>query len=151
MRGENFSASKIRVIYNGVDLSHFSPQMADPSVRLSQDIPIAAPLCGLVAALRIEKNVETFLQAAAWSMNGFQGAHFVVVGNGARRGKLEHVAGDLGLARCVHFVGMCGDVRPWLRTVNAFALTSICEAFPVSLLEAMACGKPVVTTRVSHF
>jgi glycosyltransferase involved in cell wall biosynthesis len=148
VRNEGFSASKIHVIHNGIDPHRFAPQAADPTVRSSRGIPDGAPLAGIVACLRREKSIETFLEATVLVRRQRVGAHFVIVGDGPERGRLEQTSSQLGLNDCVHFTGMCGDVRPWLHAMDVVTLVSICEAFPVSLLEAMGCGKPVVATAV---
>jgi glycosyltransferase involved in cell wall biosynthesis len=146
-RCEGFSASKIHVIYNGVDLARFAPE-SDRSIRATIGVPAEAPLAGVVACLRPEKDLGTFLRAADRVLCTTPDAHFVVVGDGPERSKLEQLARDLGIGSRVHFAGMCSDVRPWLHSMDVLALSSVCEAFPLSLLEAMACAKPVVATRV---
>ncbi len=75
-------------------------------------------------------------------------AHFLVIGDGPRRCELETLSAQLGLAQCVHFVGKRPDVPELLNLLDVFVLTSRMEANPVSILEALACGKPVVATRV---
>ena len=145
---EGFSANKIHVIHNGVDVARFTPAAAPPELRAKFDIPADAPLAGIVACLRPEKSIETFLRAASLVRSRLPHAHFVIVGDGPEREKLESITDELDLRAVVRFAGMCPDVREWVRTMDVVLLTSICEAFPVSLLEAMACGKPVIATRV---
>jgi glycosyltransferase involved in cell wall biosynthesis len=147
-KSEGFPAGKIHVIHNGVDLDRFTPAEADPGLRASLGVPGDAPLAGLVAYLRPEKNIETFLRAAAIVRERIPDAHFVVVGDGPERKKLESLTDELQIRDAVHFAGLCPDVREWVRAIDVLLLTSICEAFPVSLLEAMACGKPVIATGV---
>ena len=148
VKSEGFPAGKIHVVHNGVDLDRFTPAGADPGLRASLGIPPDAPLAGLVAYLRPEKDVATFLRAAAVVRERIPTAHFAVVGDGPERKKLESLTGELQLRDVVHFAGLCPDVREWVRSFDVLLLTSICEAFPVSLLEAMACGKPVIATNV---
>ena len=71
-----------------------------------------------------------------------------MIGDGPRRSELEHLAAELGVTDCVHFLGIRADVPQLLGLVDVLLLTSHIEANPVSILEAMACGKPVVATRV---
>ena len=145
---EGFAANKIHVIHNGVDIDRFTPAAADPRLRERMGIPADAPLAGAVAFLRPEKNLQTFLRAAALVRQRQPGVHFVIVGDGPERNKLESLTRELAIGDVVHFAGLCHEVRGWVRTMDVVLLTSICEAFPVSLLEAMACGKPVIATRV---
>jgi glycosyltransferase involved in cell wall biosynthesis len=145
---EGFPASKIRVIHNGIDLQRYAPGQLAESARAAFGIAPEAPLACLVACLRPEKSVATFLRAAAIVHQRMPAARFVIVGDGPERQKLESLAHELGVEHCVHFAGMCADVRPWLWAMDSLVLPSICEAFPVCLLEAMACAKPVVASRV---
>lgn len=148
VKNEGFSASKVHVIHNGVDLERFVPRERELAVRRAHGIPDTAPLAGLVACLRPEKDVAAFVRAALLVRQQIPNAHFVVVGDGPERPRLEKLTCELGANGWLHFAGMCPDVRPWLAAMDVLALTSVCEAFPVSLLEAMACGRPVVATRV---
>jgi glycosyltransferase involved in cell wall biosynthesis len=141
--------SKVTVIPNGVDVERFQPQPElRRSVRQTLGIPPAAPLCGIVAALRPEKNHELFLRTAATVRRQLPESHFLIVGDGVRRAELERVAADLGLDGHAHFLGSRGDIPELLAALDLFALTSHNEANPVSVLEALACGVPVVAPRV---
>ncbi|MCH8924188.1 MAG: glycosyltransferase, partial [Planctomycetes bacterium] len=86
--------------------------------------------------------------AAAAVCRDVPNARFLIVGDGPQRAELESLAARLDLTGAVHFLGCRGDVPKILSASDVFALTSHVEASPVSILEAMACGRPVVSTRV---
>ena len=72
----------------------------------------------------------------------------VVVGDGPERPALEQQARDLGIAENVEFAGWHEELVPLYRQFDIFALSSTTEQMPLSVLEAMACGLPVVSTDV---
>lgn len=148
IEGERFPAERVHVIPNGVDTQRFQPRPRDGALLATLGIPSEATIVGLVAVLRPEKNHELFLRAAALVRQQVAGARFVLVGNGPERDKLDRLAAELGLADVVHFLGARSDVPQILPLFDVFALTSKIEASPVSILEAQACGLPVVATRV---
>ncbi len=145
---EGCPAARIVVIPNGVDAQRFRPAAADAALGDALGLPQAAPVIGIVAALRPEKQHELFLHAAALVHRQSPECRYLIVGDGPRQATLEALAGDLGLAGVVHFLGARGDVPQLLALIDVFVLTSKMEANPVSILEAMASGKPVVATRV---
>src|SRR5262249_32765562 len=69
-------------------------------------------------------------------------------GDGDMRPRLEQLADDLGIRAAVHFLGTRSDISELLSLVNVSVLTSKMEASPVTILEAMACGKPCVAPRI---
>jgi glycosyltransferase involved in cell wall biosynthesis len=146
---ERFPASKVRVIANGVDTERFRPRIgAGADLRTELGAPSTAPLVGIVAALRPEKNHELFLRTAAIVRRRRPDAQFVIVGDGPERQKLEQVAASFDLNPGAHFLGSRSDIPQLVAGLDLFALTSHNEANPVSILEALACGVPVVSTRV---
>ena len=145
---EGCPANKVRVIPNGVDVERFRPFSPDAALRADLDVPSTAPVAAIVAALRPEKNHELFLRSAALIRELRPDAHFLIVGDGERRPALEALTSELGLCGNVHFLGTRSDVPQLLSLVNVVMLTSHMEANPVSILEALACGKPVVATQV---
>jgi glycosyltransferase involved in cell wall biosynthesis len=148
VRREGFPAEKVYVIPNGVDVERFRPQGDAQRLKQQLGIQATAPVLGIVAALRPEKNHELFLRAAQQVLGGRPEARFVIVGDGPERGRLEQLAAELGISRSVHFLGTRPDVHQLLSILDVFVLTSHIEANPVSILEAMAAGKPVIATRV---
>jgi glycosyltransferase involved in cell wall biosynthesis len=105
-------------------------------------------VAGIVAALRPEKNHEMFLRVASLVHRRLPAARFLVVGDGPERAGLESLAQTLGLTEVVRFLGTRSDVPEVLSLMDVLLLTSHSEANPICLLEAMASGKPVVSTRV---
>jgi glycosyltransferase involved in cell wall biosynthesis len=145
---EGFPAERVCVIPNGVDTNRFRPHRPDNVLRRQIGLTATGPVAGIVAALRPEKNHELFLQVAAGVRRQIPTAQFLMIGDGPRRAELEQLSAKLGVADCVHFLGIRADVPKLLGLVDVLLLTSHIEANPVSILEALACGKPVVATRV---
>lgn len=148
VRAEGCPRKKVFVIPNGVDVDRFRPLPSDESLRQSIGLPVGAPTAAIVAALRPEKNHELFLDAAAKVLRQVPDARFLVIGDGVRRTELERRAAELGITGSVHFLGTRADVPQLLSLVDVLLLTSHMEANPVSILEGLACGKPVIATRV---
>jgi len=145
---EGCPAHKLCVIPNGIDVEKFHPRWPSPTVREELHLPEGAPVAAIVAALRPEKHHELFLAAAELIREEVPEARFLIVGDGPQRARLESLARERSLGDAVHFLGTRSDVADVLSLVDVALLTSHMEASPVSLLEAMACEKPVVATRV---
>lgn len=145
---ERFPAHKVFVIPNGVDVQRFQPGPADPKLRAEFGLDASNPVAGIVAALRPEKNHEQFLTAAAKVRAELPAARFLIVGDGETRPALEQLCQELGLTEAVIFAGTRSDVPELLSLMDVVVLTSHMEANPVTVLEAMACGKPFVAPRV---
>jgi glycosyltransferase involved in cell wall biosynthesis len=145
---EGCPAHKVRVIPNGVDVERFHPRWPNRALRQALDLDLEAPVVGIVAALRPEKNHEMFLRIAAIVHERLPAARFLVVGDGPERTRLEKFAQSLGITKAVRFLGTRHDVPELLSLVDVLLLTSHSEANPLCLLEAMASEKPVVATRV---
>lgn len=145
---EGCPASKVRVIHSGVDVDRFRPRWPNPTLREAFGLPEGAPVAGIVAAMRPEKNHELFLRAAAMVHQEMPEAHFLIVGDGPERPRIEEVAGQMDCGDWVHFVGTRSDVPEVLALLDVVTLTSKMDSNPVAILEAMACEKPVVSTRV---
>ena len=146
---EKFPSEKVFVIPNGVDTNRFQRD----SVKRAQwrqmiGISPSAPAVGIVAALRPEKNHELFLNVAAQVNKTMPEVQFVIAGDGPAKDDLAELAGKLGIADQTHLLGSVSDIPGVLSAVDLFALTSDNEASPVSILEAMSCGLPVVSTDV---
>jgi UDP-glucose:(heptosyl)LPS alpha-1,3-glucosyltransferase len=136
--------ARLEVIYNGVDTAAFSPALAAAHrapVREKLGIPQDAPVFLFVGSGFVRKGLETAL-AALRSVEGW----LVVVGGDKRAARFEQRARELGVAPRVRFVGPQRDVKPYYGAADAFVLPTLYDPFPNAVLEALACGLPVVTS-----
>jgi glycosyltransferase involved in cell wall biosynthesis len=147
IEGEGFPDPKVHAIYNGVDCERFAPQDA-AVVRQQLGIAADVPVVGILAALRPEKNHELFLRGAKQILEKAPAAQFLIIGDGPRRADLEELAASLGIANSTHFLGSRSDIPALLAACDVVSLTSHNEAAPVSILEALSTGVPVVSADV---
>ncbi|MEM9410734.1 MAG: glycosyltransferase [Planctomycetota bacterium] len=146
---EGFPEDKVFVIPNGIDTSRFQfCQEKRNEWREELEIDVDAPVVGIVAALRPEKNHSLFVEAAAKVKELMPNARFVIIGDGPERSKIEAKIEQFGLQGSVLLPGSTHDIPGALSMCDMFALTSDNEASPVSILEAMACQLPVVSSDV---
>ena len=146
---EGLPTSKVVVIPNGVDTERFHPSpVAREAVRRDLRLHADVPVFGIVAALRREKNHLLFLRAAAMIHQALPDARFLIVGDGPQRKPLELAVASAGLRDSVLMLGTRDNIPDLLSAMDVFVLTSRIEANPVSILEAMATGLPVVASRV---
>jgi glycosyltransferase involved in cell wall biosynthesis len=143
------SPERMRVMPLGLDLDRFARSDAMRGlVRAELGLAPETPTVGIVARLVPIKAHEVFLEAAARLARRLPRVAFVVVGDGERRAELETAACRLELQGRVHFLGWRQDLDRIYADLDVVALTSRNEGSPVSLIEAMAAGRPVVATRV---
>jgi glycosyltransferase involved in cell wall biosynthesis len=146
---ENFPQQKVFVIPNGIDTERFRPSTAARvEWRQRWEIEESAPVVGIVAALRPEKNHLRFLRIAQRVHEQLPAARFVIAGDGPERSQIEVAARELGIQDAIRMLGTTQDIPGVLSMLDLFALTSDNEASPVSILEAMSCQLPVVAPRV---
>lgn len=136
---------KLRVIRNGI-----RPRLAQPDrdgVRARLGLRSAARLVLTVGRLTEQKGHRYLLEAIPSVLERRPDAHFVVVGEGPLDGELRERARALGLDGHVSFLGRRPDVPALLAAADLFVLPSLFEGLPLSVLEAMGAGLPVVGTR----
>lgn len=144
--------SKISIIRNGVDTGRFRPPASEGDRRLLRSrlgVPEEAFVIAIVAALRPEKNHEMLIRSVRALPDDLR-PYLLVVGEGSEAQKLRDIADETGLTDRVGFLGRRDDVNEVLAASDLFVLCShpVVETFPLSILEAMASGLPVVATRV---
>jgi glycosyltransferase involved in cell wall biosynthesis len=101
-----------------------------------------------VGRLAEVKNLETLIRAVAIAVKEVPGLEFWVVGDGPVRAGLEALAAELGVAASVRFWGQRLDTAQFFCAADAFAMSSVSEGLPMSLLQAMSIGVPAVVTDV---
>jgi len=149
-RRHRLDPGRFTVIGNGVDLARFHPAADRRAAKRALGFDGDAPLAGIVAALRPEKNHVLFLRMAARLAHEIPAARFLVIGDGPQRLRLEELARDLRLGESLRFLGARDDTPELTRALDVAVLCSlpVVETFPVTLLEALASGVPVASTRV---
>jgi glycosyltransferase involved in cell wall biosynthesis len=148
-------ANQFVVIPLGLDTSRFADrEKRGSSFREELDLKEGDILVGFVGRLTEIKNHDLFIRAAAlfkenYSKDSMEAAvRFVIVGNGSLREKLEQQVRSLGLTNDVLFVGSRRDVENVYSALDIVALTSRNEGTPLTLIEAMANARPVISTAV---
>ncbi len=149
---EGIEPSRITIIENGIPVHEFE-SVGDGSgdtVRRQLGITSQQQVVTIVAALRPEKAHELFLEAARLLVVSGRSLKFLIVGDGPRRKQLEDVCASMGLENDVLFLGSRRDVNRLLQVSDVVTLPShpAVETLPLSVMEAMAAGVPVVATRV---
>ncbi len=143
---ENVSPAKVVTLYNGVDLSLFSPQQSGRDIRCEFGIPEAVPLVGTVANFSDMKGYSDLIEAAALILQQRPDCQFLFVGAGPLEAEMRVKAEQLTGRGKIHFTGSRRDVPKLLAAMNIFAFASYWEGVPNVVLEAMALAKPVVST-----
>jgi glycosyltransferase involved in cell wall biosynthesis len=106
------------------------------------------PVIGAVSRLRWEKAYEVLIRAAALLRPQFPRLRVLIAGNGSERPKLESLIEELGLEGTVTLLGYRPDVPDVLEALDVAVSSSVYEGSPLSVMEYMDAGKPVVATRV---
>lgn len=147
LEGDGIAGERIEVVYNGIKPG-FVQEWDGPSLREELQLPGGMPILITIGRLEAVKNQEMFLNVCAWLKNRGMEFHAAVVGDGPLGEELQAVTADLGLTDCVSFLGFRRDIFRLLAGSDIFMLTSRMEGLPITLLEAMAAGTPVMVTAV---
>jgi sugar transferase (PEP-CTERM/EpsH1 system associated) len=144
-------ADRIRQLYSGVDVERFrpgGPRATDAAGAAEGAGAGRGPTLGTIGRLDPVKNQEALLEAFARLRQRHAGLRLVIVGDGPLRGHLQSRARSLGVAGDVTFTGSRTDTPELLRSFDVFVLPSVNEGISNTILEAMACGVPVVASGV---
>lgn len=146
---EKVPAGRLRVIHNGVDVARFAP---DPTTRdrLRRSLGIAENQAVIISVGRLsfEKDCVTLFEALRELAGHGRQPRLWLVGDGPQMPAYQEAVGQLGLDQAVRFWGNRQDVAELLSAADVFALSSLSEGISIAILEAMACGLPVVATAV---
>lgn len=135
-----FAARRAHVISNGIPLERFTMTSLRPR---NGEFTF-----GAVGRLAPVKDHESLLKAVRRLRDQGIACRLEVLGEGPLRGSLESLAHDLHIDDCVRFLGSSANTPAFLGRIDAFVLSSVTEALPLAVLEAMAAGLPVVATAV---
>lgn len=141
--------SRFEVIRLGIELEprvHFTGDTAEVRRRLG--IPPEKYVVGWFGRMTAVKRTDDLLTMLTGLRERGIDALLILVGDGTDRADLEQRAHDLGIARSCLFLGYQDEVAPWYAICDVVVLTSASEGTPVTIIEALAAGRPVVSTRV---
>jgi glycosyltransferase involved in cell wall biosynthesis len=145
---DNFPASRIKVIHNGVDFSRMNPPVDLAGKRRELGLSDTCRIVGTAARLEEIKNIPMMFRVFKLVLQAAPDTCLLVAGQGSQTENLKCLAVELGIAERVKFVGLRLDMPEIYQLFDVFLLTSFTEGISVTLLEAMATGVPVVVTDV---
>lgn len=142
-------AAKLVPVHNGIDIKVFCPEGKLPD---EANPPNGVPVLLFVGNLLPVKDPEFLLRAFAKLSDHVHhpAPHLVITGKGPMRSALEELAAKLGIRQRTHFLGpqTAPEVAAWMRRADLLVMSSVNEGLPNVILEAQACGLPVVATDV---
>ena len=135
---------RITTVYNGVDLRRLDELAASPVADpwFESDAPAVLMAVGRLAP---QKDFRNLLKAFA-RVRSRRGVRLVILGEGPERARLESLAADLGIAADVKMPGAVPNPFAYMARASLFVLSSAWEGFGNVLVEALACGCPIVST-----
>jgi glycosyltransferase involved in cell wall biosynthesis len=139
----------IKTIPNGIDLDNYEILSRD-NARITLNIPLGESILCFVGTLRPVKGVKYLIEAMCLVAKNNSSIKLILVGDGPERMEIMKLTEELNLKDVIIFVGRISNVKisAYLSASDIFILPSLSEGFPMAILEAMACGLPIVTTRV---
>ena len=145
--GWRIKPNKLHYIPNGIDVERFICP-PDPKMLDSLDLAAGDRVIGTVAALRPEKNIGKLIEAFAQIADLYPRTKLVIVGDGVGMKALNMLTERIGLFGRVIFTGNLDHPESIIPAFEIFALSSDTEQMPISVIEAMSAGLPVVSTDV---
>lgn len=136
-------AAPVHIVHNGIDTHRFAPATRESRDRARDllGVPRDAPVVTFVGRLAEGKGQDTLISVVA----ELPGVQLVLLGSGDRHAELVALARRSGVEDRVVFAGDRDDVADLLVSADLFAMASVSEGLPLSVLEALACGVPVVS------
>jgi len=143
MRCFQVPEEKFTVIYNAIDAQRFRPATLEErqQSRTALNLPADAKVFIYVGSGFERKGLKASVTALAAT-----DAHLLVVGQDKQQSRYVNLARQLGCENRVHFVGVQHNVTPYYHAADALMLPTLYDPFPNVILEAMACGLPVITS-----
>ena len=130
---------KIQVVLNGINTEKFSKTWSSQKdIRNELRIPESAIVIGLVCVFRVQKRLHHWLEVAKRLHDQNSTLHFIVAGDGPLKEEVHAKAAQIQMQHYVHFVGLQTEIRPYLKAMDIFMMSSEFEGLPIALLEAMS-------------
>ena len=136
--------ARVHRIANGIDTQLYAARPKADAIPGFRRKP-GETVVGAVAGLRAVKNLPLLVRALGGVASPVR---LVIAGDGPERATIAQAAAAMGLADRVHFAGFLSEPHKWVGLFDMVALSSLSEQFPVSVVEGMAAGLPIVSTPV---
>jgi len=140
---------RIHLVPNGIDLDIFKLTNENKRQQARQLLGInASPLIGIIARLSDVKGINVLIKAMPTVLKAMPTSNLVIVGQGPEEDNLKQITQELGLNNKIHFKNMLNQPQDILPAFDLFVMPSIMEGLGLSVMEAQACGIPVVASKV---
>lgn len=150
LKADRILPHRIVRIPNFVETETFSPPTETEKMRHRKEKDLTAPFVVIFSGRLVPgKGLDVLLRAWVHVQQQVLGVSLILLGDSPARAEYEHLARELKIDGTVQFRGNVPDVAAYLRAGDLFVFPSFLEGFPNALLEAMACGLPVVASRIA--
>lgn len=131
----------VQVVQNGIDTDKFTVhQPVKRDIRRELNIPAKTTVIGIACVFRAQKRLTVWLEIAHLLHTKHPNTYFIVTGDGVLKNEVHQKAAALNMGPYVCFAGLQTDIRPWLKAMDIFMMSSEFEGLPIALLEAMSMG-----------
>ncbi len=157
-RGAAYLEAPAQVIMHGIDLDGFDPPADRTALRAQLGLPVQGRLIGCYGRIRASKGTDIFCTAMTQVMSAAPDAHALIMGRATAKDRafyqtLKDKTAESGVADRFHFLPEVPveDMADWYRVLDLYVAPQRWEGFGLTPIEAMACGVPVIATRVGAF
>lgn len=148
VRDLGLAREKIRLVYNGIDADRFAACVSlSDGIKKENKKTLGLqpwPVAGIVARLSDVKGHQYLIEAMSTVVKNIPSSQLLIVGEGKMGQRLKKLTSDRGMSKSVIFVPSVPDTRTVLSAMDVFVMPSLKEGLGLSLMEAMACGLPVI-------
>ncbi|AMA72036.1 hypothetical protein ACH33_03710 [Aneurinibacillus sp. XH2] len=148
LESDGVKPEEITLIHHGIPIEEFAIEEDVATIRRELGIPENAFVIGTVSRLVAVKGLNDLMQAFILLAKDYPHIHWLVIGDGPEKTVLQNMAREANVSERVHFAGFRKDVPRCLQAMDTFISPSYSEGLGLSLLEAMAAKKPVISTMV---
>ena len=151
---QRIESQRVVKIYNGIEIDEYRMDYdkeaihVKSSLREEMGLKKDIPIIGVIGRLVWQKGFEYFIEAIPGLLKKFKDARFLIVGEGKLEEELKLKSKRLGLEDKLIFTGFRSDIKEVLASIDVFVMPSLLEGLPMTLLEAMAMGTPIVATDI---
>jgi glycosyltransferase involved in cell wall biosynthesis len=139
--------SLLETVYSGIDLSKFDNVVESTYLRDNYDVPKEHKIIANVSAIAPHKDYYTFVDTVELLIQKGEKAKYFIIGDGSEREAIEQYVNNKNLQTDIYFTGFIKELLPVLKSLDLMLVTSKTEGLGTTILDAFACGVPVVATR----